>query len=194
MLFLESSLFCDAFSRGTTDSSGPWRHRYGRLDSIHAEITKGMCSNKETNTQWQKTLQGLFFLDGTCQCSLPEIVLQFTHLTRLSLLENDLLFLPAAFFSHFTQLKKLDLLFNHFTSLPESTSLLSELKNANLGFNRFQCIPKELVALTNLKSLDMRCVIKIITHQSHIDSQNPIQSFPSELSNLKQLTFLSLRY
>ncbi|CAH8452571.1 unnamed protein product [Schistosoma turkestanicum] len=105
--------------------------------------------------------------------------LSFPHLTSLCLAYNNIFTLPFSV-CELNNLVVLELQFNKLNSLPEDFGRLScTLRQLNLGHNKFEDIPISLFCRGS--RLSYLCL-----------DANPISEVPNEISNLKELTYLSI--
>ncbi|OXB66606.1 hypothetical protein ASZ78_013865 [Callipepla squamata] len=125
-----------------------------------------------------------FPLFATCNASrnklksIPEELLQLSHLKSLLLQHNELSHLPEGF-GRLVSLEELDLSNNHLTDIPTSFALLVNLVRLDLAGNQLKNLPADISAMKSLRQLDC--------------SKNYLETVPSELASMASLELLYLR-
>ncbi|OXB82185.1 UNVERIFIED_CONTAM: hypothetical protein H355_009064 [Colinus virginianus] len=110
--------------------------------------------------------------------SIPEELLQLSHLKSLLLQHNELSHLPEGF-GRLVSLEELDLSNNHLTDIPTSFALLVNLVRLDLACNQLKNLPADISAMKSLRQLDC--------------SKNCLETVPSELASMASLELLYLR-
>ena len=104
-------------------------------------------------------LTGLRVLDlSICKlnrdASFPDTFWQLTGLERLSLLGNNLTYIPSQI-GQLSSLTYLNLSYNNLVSLPDEIYQLTNLTRLHLQNNKLESISEDIGKLTNLTTLDM---------------------------------------
>ncbi|MDZ5601929.1 DUF6543 domain-containing protein [Pseudomonas sp. RP23018S] len=124
-------------------------------------------------------------LSGIGVLELPELPprLEFDHVSVLILRNMHLQAIPVSFLRAFSQLRRLNLGSNHFTSIPPGLAYLLRLRTLNLDHNRIRldAIGEGILSgLPQLSSLNL--------------SHNPLGTFRMRFNHLWRLSWISLRY
>ncbi|ANQ51150.1 leucine-rich repeat domain-containing protein [Flammeovirga sp. MY04] len=107
---------------------------------------------------------------GELITEVPDEFLQFKHVKRLYLDQNQLTSLPD-FIQEFDSLEELDFHDNPLDELPEWVGKLKNLKRLDLSKTNIKTLPKSLTSLKHLEAIRFR--------------HTPIKGFPEELYSFK---------
>ncbi|WP_085673004.1 MULTISPECIES: NEL-type E3 ubiquitin ligase domain-containing protein [unclassified Pseudomonas] len=157
----------------------------------------------ETEARWSTRLT----LAASPLGDLPDIPAgtDFSHVTRLTLVNLRLTVVPSGFLENFASLRSLDLRFNELHALPQGLERLTDLRELNLAGNRLRLTQAQadvLAGLTELRHLNLSDnpigavtlrVGQLADLHALVVRSAGLQAMPEGLERCQQLTLVDLR-